>query len=77
METVSALLHFCEGNHWSLVDSPHKGQWHGALMFSLIYAWKNGLVNNQDAGDLRRHYAHYDVNLMKSLATVPQWGIQF
>ena len=23
--------------HWSPVNSPHKGQWHGALMFSLIY----------------------------------------
>ena len=24
---------------WSPVNSPHKGQWHGALMFSVICAW--------------------------------------
>ena len=37
----------------------HKGQWRGALMFSLICAWINGWVNNCEAGDLRRHRAHY------------------
>ena len=36
METFSALLALCEGNHRSPVDSPHKGQWRGALMLSLI-----------------------------------------
>ena len=30
-------------------------------MFSLICAWINGWVNNPEAGDLRRHLAHYDV----------------
>ena len=29
---------FVRGTHWSLVNSPHKDQWRGALMFSLIYA---------------------------------------
>ena len=38
-----------------------KGQWRGALMFSLICAWINGWVNNREAGDLIRHRAHYDV----------------
>ena len=42
----------------------HRGQWHGALMFSLICAWANGSVKNQDTGDLRRHRAHYDANVM-------------
>ena len=46
------------------VDFPHKGQWRGALMFSLICAWTNSWTNNQDAGDLRRHRAHYDVIVM-------------
>ena len=50
--------------HWSLVDSPRKGQWRGALLFSLISAWKNGWANNLDAGDLRCHYTHYDVPVM-------------
>ena len=43
---------------------PHKGQWSGALMFSLICVWINGWVNNGEAGDLRRHRGHYDVNVM-------------
>ena len=33
-------------------------------MFSLICVWINGWVNNREAGDLRRHRAHYDVNVM-------------
>ena len=45
----------------SPVISPHKGQWRGALMFSLICARINGWVNNREAGDLRRHQAHCDV----------------
>ena len=33
-------------------------------MFSLIFAWTNNWANNGDAGDLRRHRAHYDVIVM-------------
>ena len=37
METFSALLAICVGNSpASGKNSPHKGQWRGALMFSLI-----------------------------------------
>ena len=47
---------------WGIpVNSPHKAQWRGALMFSLICARIYGWVNNREAGDLRRHRAHYDV----------------
>ena len=38
-------------------------------MFSLICARINGWVNNREAGDLRRHRAHYDVNVMESSVT--------
>ena len=55
---------FVRGIHRSPVNSPHKGQWRGALMFSLICDWINGWVNNREAGDLRRHRAHYDVIVM-------------
>ena len=55
---------FMRGIHRLPVNSPHKGQWCGALMFSLICAWINGWVNNREAGDLRRHRAHYDVIVM-------------
>ena len=55
---------FVRGIHRSAVNSPHKGQCRGALMFSLICAWTNCWVNNRDAGDLRRYRAHYDVTVM-------------
>ena len=50
--------------HQSPVNSPHKGQWRGALMFLWSSPWINGWVNNCEAGDLRRHRAHYDVIVM-------------
>ena len=53
------------GIHRSPVNSPHKGQWRGAMMFSLISVWINGGVNNREAGDLRRYRAHYDVTVME------------
>ena len=56
---------FVRGIHRSPVNSPHKGQWRGALMFSLICVWINGWVNNREAGDLRRNQAHYDVIVMR------------
>ena len=71
METFSALLVLCAGN--SPVTSPHKGQWRGALMFSLTCAWINDWVNNREAGDWRRHSAHYDVTAMLSFYTI--WHI--
>ena len=55
---------FVRGIHRSPVNSPHTGQWRGALMISLICARINGWVNNREAGDLRRHRAHYDVIVM-------------
>ena len=56
METLSALLAICAGN------SPVNGEW--SMVFSLIWAWINGWVNNREAGDLRRYRAHYDVTVM-------------
>ena len=50
--------------HRSLVNSPHKSQWCGALMFSLIFSWTNSWEKNRDASDLRRHHAHCDITLM-------------
>ena len=55
---------FVRGIHRSPVNSPHKGQWRGALVFSLICAWTNDCASNRDAGDLRRHRAHYDVTVI-------------
>ena len=57
---------FVRGIHRSRwpVDSLHKGQWRGALMFYLFCAWTNGWANNRDAGDLRRHRTHSNVTVM-------------
>ena len=71
---------FVRGIHRSPVNSPHKGQWRGALMFSLI--WISGWVNNHVAGGLRRHRAHYNVIVMVTRyhvkpvhITTPLWEI--
>ena len=63
---------FVRGIHRFPVNSPHKGQWRRALMFSLICAWMNGWVNNREAGDLRRHRAHYDVTVMRCFVFIAQ-----
>ena len=36
----------------------------GTTLVMLTCVWINGRVNNHDAGDLRRHRAHYDVTVM-------------
>ena len=59
---------FVSGIHRSTVNSPHKGQWRGALMLSLICVWINSWVNNREAGESGRYRAHYDVIVM-------QWDI--
>ena len=59
---------FVRGIHRSPVNSPHKGQWRGALMFSLICVRISDWVNNREAGDLRRRRAHYDVTVMTTFA---------
>ena len=60
---------FVRGIHRSAVNSPHKGQWRGALMFSLICNRINSWVNNGEAGDLRRHRGHYDVIVMRCMGS--------
>ena len=66
---------FVLGIHRSPVNSPHKGQWRGALMFSLICVSRNDWVNNREAGDLRRYRAHYDVIVMISKYNTESRGL--
>ena len=67
MGTFSALLAVGAGNSpvtdefRSQMNSPLKGQWRGALMFSLICDWMDSWVNNGEAGDFRCHWAHYEL----------------
>ena len=57
---------FVRGIPRSPANSPHKGQWRGGLMFSLIFVWINSWVNNRESGNLRQYRAHYDVTVMCS-----------
>ena len=67
---------FVRGIHRWPVNSPHKGQWHGAFMFSLICTWINAWVNNHEADDLRRNHAHYDVTVMDCDVTIRMLAIK-
>ena len=58
----------------SPVNSPHKVQWCGALMFPLIRAWINSWVHNHEAGDLRCHCTHYDVIVMTTTYLCPNFN---
>ena len=52
-ETFPRYWPFVRGIHRSPVNFPHKGQWRGALMYSLICTRINGWGNNGDASELR------------------------
>ena len=66
-------------HYWPFVRGIHRSRWipstkasdGRALMFSLICARINGWVNNREAGDLRRHRGHYDVNVMLCCMETP------
>ena len=64
METFSALLVICAGN--SPVAGEFPAQRPATRSFDVFFdlAWTNGWLSNRDAGDLRRHLAHYDVIVM-------------
>ena len=60
MEIFSALLALCAGN------SPHKRQWGGVLMFSLICASINAWANNREAVALIMTYYLISSHLISS-----------
>ena len=55
---------FVRGIHWLPVNAPHKSQWCGTFMFSLICTWINGWVNSGETGDLGCHHTHYHFTVM-------------
>ena len=58
------MLTSSNGKHFR-VTGPMCGEFTGhQRMFSLIRGWTNGWTNYKDAGNLRCHYAHYDVTVM-------------
>ena len=64
METFSALLVLCARNSPVTGEFPPQRPVTRSFDVFFICAWINGWVNNREAGDLRRHRAHYDVNVM-------------
>ena len=67
---------FVRGIHRSPVNFPHKGQWRGALMFSLICTSTDDWAYNRDAGDLS-HRTHYDVTVMKDFVVLALYAAFF
>ena len=66
MKRFSALLALCAGNSPVTVEFPSQRPVTRSfdLMFFFICARIKGWLSNRDAGDLRRHRAHYDVTVM-------------
>ena len=64
------------GIHRSPVNSPHKGQWRGYLIF-FICAWTNSWANNGDSEDLRHHRAHYGVTVMGFCLNFGVWLVPY
>ena len=64
METFSVLLAICAGN--SPVPGEFPAQRPVTRSFDVFFDLhpNKRLINNGEAGDLRRHRAHYDVNVM-------------
>ena len=55
---------FVQGIHWfSRWIAPTKAS-DAELWFFFHLRWTNGWANNRDAGDMRRHHAHYYVTVM-------------
>ena len=65
MEAFSTLLALCAGN--SPVTGEFPTQRPVTRSFDVFFDQhvnKRGWVNNREAGDLRRHRAHYDITVM-------------
>ena len=71
METFSALLAFCAGNSPVTGEFPAQRPVTRGFDFYLIWALTTGLVNNRDAGDLRRHHVHHDITVMIFCLQIP------
>ena len=64
METFPSLQAFFAGNSLVTGEFPTQRPVTQSFQISLICAWINGRENNLEAGDFKRHRAHYDVTVM-------------
>ena len=67
METFSALLAICAGNSPVTGEFPTQRPMTQSFDVFFDLLLNKRWVNNGEAGDLRRHRAHYDVTVMISL----------
>ena len=71
METFSALLAICTGNSPVTGEFPAQRPVTRSFVDFFDLRLNNGWVNNGEAGDLRRHRAHYDVIVMHYQCNLP------
>ena len=64
MEIFSTLLALCVGNSQVIGEFPSQRPVTERFNAFLMCALTNGWANNQDADDLRRNHAHYDIVVM-------------
>ena len=64
MATFSALLAICAGNSPVTGEFPSQRPMTQSFDVSFDLRLNKQWVNNREAGDLRRHRAHYDVTVM-------------
>ena len=65
---------FVRGIHRSPMNSPHKGQWRRALMFSLFCAGKSGWVHTCEAGGFCwNSHCHWLKTLSRRRKPFSQW----
>ena len=76
METFSASLAICAGNSPVHGEFPHTKASDAELLCFRWSAWINGWANNREAGDLRRHCAHYVVTVMNNYWST-SWKIHY
>ena len=72
METFSALLALCAGNSSATGEFP--SQKPVTRSFDVFFDLRlNKRLNNREAGDPRRHRAHYDVIVMTHTWLIEAW----
>ena len=75
MKTISALLALCAGNSTVTGKFPPQRPvifvlfCERPLIFSLIFAWKDGWANSPDIGELKCYRTHYDIAAMSAIFT--------
>ena len=73
METFSVLLALCMGNSPVSGEFPTQRPVTRSFDDSLTCARIIGWVNNPEAGDVRRHRAHYDVIVINTVEHVASY----